>query len=82
MATAAQVLAVLLPNGGYSITENDFNTLVYDEGVTPLTKKQFDDALAEYDKKIADAELGKATEKSALLAKLGITADEAKLLLS
>ncbi len=82
MATAAQVLAVLLPNGGYSITENDFNTLVYDEGVTLLTKKQFDDALAEYDKKIADAEIAKLANKDALLAKLGITADEAKLLLS
>jgi hypothetical protein len=81
MATAAQVLAVLLPNGGYSITENDFSTLVYDEGVTPLTKKQFDDALAEYDKKIADAEIAKLANKNALLAKLGITADEAKLLL-
>ena len=34
------------------------------------------------EKAIADAELVKATKKAALLEKLGITADEAKLLLS
>jgi hypothetical protein len=82
MATAAQALAVLLPEGGYSITENDFSTLVYDEGVTPLTKKQFDNAIAEYDKTIADAESKKALDKANLLAKLGISESEAKLLLS
>lgn len=34
------------------------------------------------DKKRAEAETAKASDKAALLAKLGITADEAKLLLS
>jgi hypothetical protein len=53
--------------------------------VTELTKKQIDDreaaaAAAEADK-AAEAE-AKATAKAALLERLGITADEAALLLS
>jgi len=48
------------------------------------TKGEIDEILAEREKaqKIDDDLATKAAEKSALLAKLGITEDEAKLLLS
>ena len=44
-------------------------------------KKDYDLRVAEQNQSILDAEQA-ATDKAALLAKLGITADEAKLLLS
>jgi hypothetical protein len=47
----------------------------------PITKKQFTDGFAQYDKWKADQDAANATAKAALLARLGITADEAKLLL-
>ena len=44
--------------------------------------KVLDEAFKKEQKDSADAKAAKAHEKSALLAKLGITEDEAKLLLS
>jgi hypothetical protein len=82
MSKVIDALHYLLPNGGWTISNQDFDTLIYDEGVEPITKKQFDDALKIIDKVNADKELAKANAKSALLNKLGITAEEAVLLLS
>jgi hypothetical protein len=82
MATTTNVLQYLRPNGGWVITNNDFDTIVYDEGVEPITKKEHNEALKIVDKIKADKELANASAKSALLEKLGITAEEAKLLLS
>lgn len=59
----------------------DFDSIVYDEGVTPVTRKQFEDTFKIVEKIKADKAIEKAAEKVALLAKLGITEDEAKLLL-
>ena len=68
------------------ITEKKFNVETGEEIITERdetaaeTKERLDRAKAEATEK-AEAE-AKASEKAALLAKLGITADEAKLLLS
>ena len=82
MATGADVLSMLIPTGGWVIYGDDFDSIIYDEGVTPITKKQFTDGFAAYDawkaKEVAKQEAAKAS----LLDRLGITADEAKLLLS
>ena len=43
---------------------------------------EYEAGLAKFDSMKAEAEAKAATDKAALLAKLGITADEAKLLLS
>jgi hypothetical protein len=68
------------------ITEKEFNVVTGEETITERdetpaeTKARLDRA-----KEIAEAQEAaevKATEKAALLAKLGITDDEAKLLLS
>jgi len=68
------------------ITEKEFN-IITDETTftereeTATEKKERESFLAEQQKLIAEAE-AKATAKAALLSKLGITAEEAKLLLS
>ena len=82
MATSADVLNMLIPNGGWVIYGQDFDSIIYDEGVTPITKEQFEAGFAQYDAWKAEQDTKAAADKAALLAKLGITADEAKLLLS
>lgn len=82
MAKGSEVLDMLLPNGGWTIIDNAFDSIIYDDGVTPVTKAQFDAGFAEYDAWKAEQDAKAAADKAALLAKLGITADEAKMLLS
>ena len=82
MQKGAEVLKMLIPTGGWAIQGDDFDSIHYDEGVMPLTKKQFDDGLKVVDEWIAQQESAKVAEKAALLARLGITSDEAAMLLS
>jgi hypothetical protein len=81
MATISEVLQMLMPNGGYAAYGDTYEGIEFIEA-TPITKKQFTDGFAQYDKWKADQDSAAATAKAALLARLGITADEAKLLLS
>jgi len=82
MASGVEVLNMLIPTGGWVITGDNFDSIIYDEGIKPITKKQFDDAFAKYDDWKIQQEADKVQAKSALLERLGITADEAKLLLA
>ena len=82
MATGADVLNMLIPTGGWVIYGDDFASIIYDEGVTPITKKQFTDGFAAFDAWKTQQDQAKAATKSALLERLGITAEEATLLLS
>lgn len=82
MAKSREVLEMLLPNGGWVIYGDDFDSIRYDDGVNPISKKQFVDGFAQYDAWKAEQDTNKAEAKSALLSRLGITEDEAKLLLS
>jgi len=76
-------IRLLKPNAEFSFTDNDYSTIKWDvlDGEAP-TQTEIDAAI----KKVkADkiTELAKAeSDKAALLAKLGITAEEAALLLS
>lgn len=81
MYKAAEVLNLLRPDGGWVITGDDFDGIEF-ISCEPITKKQFDDGLKIIDAKIAEQNQAKADAKTALLKKLGITEDEAKLLLS
>jgi hypothetical protein len=77
MNKTVEVLNFLIPDGGWILNGEEY------EGITflncePITKKQYEDGFAQYDAWKAQQE----SEKAALLARLGITADEAKLLLS
>jgi len=81
MAKGGDVLTMLIPNGGWIITGNEYEGINFLE-CEPITKKQYTDGFAQYDAWKAEQDADKASAKSALLAKLGITEDEAKLLLS
>ena len=81
MATGAEVLSMLIPAGGWVITGNEFEGIEFIE-CEPVTKKQFADGFAKFDAFKAQQEAEKSVNKTALLQRLGITADEAALLLS
>ena len=81
MATGGDVLSMLLPNGGWYIQGDEYEAIQFLE-CEPITKAQFTAGFAKYDAWKAEQDASKAAAKSALLAKLGITADEAALLLT
>jgi hypothetical protein len=81
MATGAEVLEMLIPTGGWVIYGDDFHSIIYDENVTPLTEKQFNDGFPVYDAYKAEQDTAKATARQAVLDRLGITAEEAQLIL-
>jgi hypothetical protein len=73
----------LKPNAEFSFTDNDYSTIKWDvlEGDAP-TQAEVDDAIEQVKADEAQAELDKAAKKAALLDRLGINEDEAKLLLA
>ena len=81
MAKGSEVLSMLIPTGGWVITGNDWDGVQFIEA-TPITQAQFEAGFAQYDAWKAEQDAKATADKAALLAKLGITADEAKLLLS
>jgi hypothetical protein len=81
MAKVSDVLSFLIPDGGWVVYGEDWDGVQFIEA-DPITKTQFDKGVKDYEAFIVNQQATKATEKAALLAKLGITDDEAKLLLS
>jgi hypothetical protein len=71
---------MLIPNGGYVAYGNDFEGIQFIE-CEPITKAQFEAGFEQYDAWKADEESVRAADKAALLERLGITAEEANLLL-
>jgi hypothetical protein len=81
MATSGQVLKMLIPQGGWYNVGDDYEGITFLE-CEPITKAEFEAGFAQYDAWKAEQDSKAATDKAALLARLGITADEAKLLLA
>ena len=81
MAKHYEVLAMLIPNGGYVQVGTEYEGIQFLE-CEPITKAQYEAGFAQYDAWKAEQEATKAADKAALLNRLGITAEEAKLLLS
>tara|TARA_R110002126_G_scaffold34203_1_gene106194 strand:+ start:1055 stop:1306 length:252 start_codon:yes stop_codon:yes gene_type:complete len=83
MSDLVKAIRFLKPTSEFSYQNDDYSTIKWDvlEGDAP-TQAEIDAAI----KKIEADEIAQAAkeanDKAALLAKLGITADEAKLLLS
>ena len=67
----------------FSITDSDYSSIVWDilEGNAP-TQAELDAEIKKIKAAEAKVEADKAAAKAALLERLGITADEAKLLLA
>ena len=81
MAKGGEVLTMLCPEKEWVISGDDYNSIQWIKG-DPITKAQFEAGFEQFDKWKAEQDAAKTAEKAALLAKLGISADEAKLLLS
>ena len=80
MATAQEVLGFLIPNGGWVLTGNEYEGIAFIE-CEPITKKAFEDGFDACDDFKSNQKSEKAAAKAALLERLGITVDEAALLL-
>jgi len=81
MENTLDVLTMLIPGGGFTLSGDSFADVEWYEA-TPITQAQFDKGVADYATWKAAQDAKAASDKAAILAKLGITADEAKLLLS
>ena len=83
MAKSREVLEMLLPNGGWVIYGDDFDSIRYDDGVNPISKKQFEDGFDKYDAWKADkdaAQVAAKTNAQAKLAALGLTVEDLQAL--
>ncbi len=72
---------MLIPTGGFGASGSEYEDIVFLEA-TPITKAEYEAGVLAYPAWKAAKDAEAAAVKAALLAKLGITADEAKLLLS
>jgi len=80
MTTSTQVLQMLIPQGGWATTGNDYEGVQFLE-CQPITKAEFEAGFSQYDTWKTQQEAAKAAARQAILDRLGLTADEAALLL-
>jgi len=82
MATGGEVLAMLIPTGGWAISGDDWLGVQFFDA-TPITEAQFNAGFADYDAWKAAQDAKAATDKANATAKLealGLTADDLKAL--
>ena len=79
----AKAIRLLKPNAEFSFTNNDYSTIKWDvlEGNAP-TQSEINAAIEQVKADEAQTIINQATAKAALLTQLGITEEQAKLLLS
>lgn len=80
MANGSEVLLMLCPNDQWTISGNDYESIVWSDGIPKITKKQFEAGFKQYENWASEQEKNKKSERDALLEKLGITEEEAALL--
>jgi len=81
MATSQQVLGMLIPNGGWVQVGDTYEGITFLE-CEPITKEQYLAGFDAFDEYKADKEASAIAKKNELLDRLGITAEEAALLLA
>jgi hypothetical protein len=82
MATGGEVMTMLCDGVEYVIYGDDYDSINWFDKPAAITKAQFEAGFAQYDKWKAKQDSKVKADKAALLNKLGITAEEAALLLS
>lgn len=82
MARGGQILSLLCPNAEWKITENDYDSIDWYDKKPAITKAEFENALANYDNLKAGELATKEAKRQEVLTKLGLTAEEAQVLLS
>ena len=82
MSYLVKAINKLKPSAEFSFTDNDYSTIKWDvlDGKPP-TQAEIDAAIEQIKIDEAQAEATKVAQKQALLSRLGITEEEAKLLL-
>lgn len=83
MSDLVKAIRLLKPTSEFSYQNDDYSTIKWDvlEGDAP-SQKEIDAAIKKIEADELALEAKTAADKAALLEKLGINADEAKLLLS
>lgn len=81
MAQGYEVLQMLIPDGGWEIKGDTYSGITFLE-CDAITEKEFNDGFAKVDAWKAKVEKDNADAKAALLTRLGITSEEAQLLLA
>ena len=82
MAKANQVLQMLIPNGGYVQSGEEYEGIQFID-CQPISKAEYEAGFAEYDAWKADQDAQMAADKASATAKLealGLTADDLKAL--
>ncbi len=72
---------MLCPEGGWILHGDDFDSIIWVDERPRCTEAEFKAGFPKYDALKAKQEAQVATDKAAVMAKLGITAEEAALLL-
>jgi hypothetical protein len=80
MVQGNDVLRMLLPEGGWVISGDDYEGIQFID-CEPITKKQFTDGFAKFESWKAKQDEAKEAKRQAILDRIGLTADEAKLIL-
>lgn len=80
MNKTAAVVDMLRPNSVWVVVGDSFEGIEFID-CEPITKAEFEKGCIEYDALLSEKEAKEAAVKSALLNRLGITAEEAALLL-
>jgi len=80
MATNAEVLRMLIPDGGYVQYGDDFDGIQFLE-CEPITKKQYTDGFAKYDAWKAKQDIIEQSARQAILDRIGLTSDELQTIL-
>ena len=81
MAEGHEVLQMLCSEVGWVIYGNDYDSINWFDKSPAITKEEFEAGFAQIDAWKAQQDAEKASARQALLDKLGITAEEAALLL-
>lgn len=78
----ALILTRKYPGKAWTLDDNDYASLTWLDESTKPTKKQLEDLASVVDSEIKAEEAAKADAKAALLARIGLSEAEAKLLLA
>ena len=81
MAHGGNVLNMLAPLTNFTIEGDDYDSIVWLDGTPLVTQADFEAGFAQYDTLKAEQDAKAVADKAALLAKLGITEAEARLLI-
>ena len=81
MAKGADVLLMLMPNGGYTSMGDEYEGITFLDPKNIITKEEYEAGFESVDAWLAEKEAAKIAAREAILAKLGLTAEEVSTLL-